>query len=175
MRSLQFNSSPLSAQRHFFETEACVLRKCRKNESMNCPACDHLLSSRHLAGVPVDICDGGCGGLWLDAFELGKVDDSHELTNEDLLRPKFSLAATTQADPKRFCPRCRGIRMLRHFFSPQGQVEVDTYPQCAGVWLDAGELQKIRAEKQSLNESEQRTEVLSFVEMVRLRQSQRVR
>lgn len=142
---------------------------------MNCPACDHLLSSRHLAGVPVDICDGGCGGLWLDAFELGKVDESHELTNEDLLRPQFNLAVTAQADPKRSCPRCTGIRMLRHFFSPQRQVEVDTCPQCAGIWLDAGELQKIRAEQQSRNENKQMTQLLSIVERVRLRQSEPVR
>jgi uncharacterized protein len=140
---------------------------------MNCPACDHVLSSRRLAGIPVDICDGGCGGLWFDAFELGKVDESHELTDEDLLRPQFNLAAQVCDASKRSCPRCSDVRLLRHFFSPQRQVEVDTCPQCAGVWLDAGELQRIRAEKENRNASEQRAQVQCFVELVRQRQSER--
>lgn len=140
---------------------------------MNCPACDHVLSSRRLAGIPVDICTGGCGGLWFDAFELGKVDESHELTNEELLRPQFNLEAQVCDAPKRSCPRCSGVRLLRHFFSPQRQVEVDTCPQCAGVWLDAGELHKIRAEKASLNTPDEAAPVRSFVELVRQRQAER--
>jgi len=35
--------------------------------------------------------------------------------------------------------------MMRHFFSVKKQVEVDECPNCAGVWLDAGELGKIRS------------------------------
>jgi hypothetical protein len=34
--------------------------------------------------------------------------------------------------------------MMRHFFSPKRQVEVDECPGCGGVWLDAGELGRIR-------------------------------
>jgi Zn-finger nucleic acid-binding protein len=143
--------------------------------TMNCPACDHVLSSRRLAGIPVDICHGGCGGLWFDAFELAKVDESHELTDEELLRPKLNLAAQVGDAPKRPCPRCAGVRLRRHFFSPQRQVEIDTCPQCGGVWLDAGELQRIRAEKESLNATEERAQVQCFVELVRQRQAERVR
>lgn len=151
------------------------LPQLQETWAMNCPACDHVLSSRHLAGIPVDICHGGCGGLWFDAFELAKVDESHELTDEELLRPKFNLATQVGAGAKRACPLCADVRLLRHFFSPQRQVEIDTCPQCGGVWLDAGELQRIRAEKESLNATEERAQVQCFVELVRQRQSERVR
>jgi Zn-finger nucleic acid-binding protein len=52
-------------------------------------------------------------------------------------------------DPKRKrdCPRCAEIRLHRHFFSAKRRVEVDQCPNCGGYWLDAGELEQIRAEK----------------------------
>jgi Zn-finger nucleic acid-binding protein len=36
--------------------------------------------------------------------------------------------------------------MMRHFSSVKKQVTMDECPQCAGVWLDAGELTQIRNE-----------------------------
>jgi Zn-finger nucleic acid-binding protein len=53
---------------------------------------------------------------------------------------------------KRSCPRCDGVKLQRHYFSPRRLVEVDECPNCAGYWLDAGELAKIRAEKSSTSE-----------------------
>ena len=35
--------------------------------------------------------------------------------------------------------------MMRHFFSVKKQVGVDECPGCAGIWLDAGELNQIRS------------------------------
>jgi Zn-finger nucleic acid-binding protein len=40
---------------------------------------------------------------------------------------------------------------MRHFFSVKKEVQVDECPGCGGIWLDAGELGKIR----SLFETEQ--------------------
>jgi Zn-finger nucleic acid-binding protein len=39
------------------------------------------------------------------------------------------------------------VKLKRHFFSAKKHVEVDHCPNCGGYWLDAGELEKIRAEK----------------------------
>ena len=36
--------------------------------------------------------------------------------------------------------------MMRHFTSVQRKVEIDECPNCAGCWLDAGELTLIRQE-----------------------------
>jgi hypothetical protein len=96
--------------------------------------------------VTVDVCQGGCGGIWFDAFELSRVDESEDVSGELLL----SVAADpyVHVDPlrKRECPRCEGVKLKRRFFSPKRRVEIDECPGCAGIWLDAGELERIRNE-----------------------------
>jgi len=100
-----------------------------------------------MGGVRVDVCHGGCGGLWFDAFELPRVDDPHEVADEHVLRVQHNPAIEVDFTRKRSCPRCPGIKLKRHFFSARKVVEVDTCPNCGGCWLDSGELQKIRIEK----------------------------
>jgi len=41
---------------------------------------------------------------------------------------------------------CPDSVLMRHFFSAQRAVTVDECPTCGGVWLDAGELDRIRSE-----------------------------
>ena len=43
------------------------------------------LTARKVGELTVDVCDGGCGGVWFDNFELQKVDESHEAAGESLL------------------------------------------------------------------------------------------
>lgn len=114
---------------------------------MICPACDHALTAMRVGGLTVDVCQGGCGGIWFDAFELRQVDEPHEAAGEPLLG--VARDATIHVDParKRDCPRCFRVKLKRRFFSPRRQVEVDECPGCGGIWLDAGELGKIREEK----------------------------
>ena len=114
---------------------------------MKCPACDFDLTEMELGGVKVDACHGGCGGIWFDAFELQRVDEQHEVPSQHLLRIQSDPQLRVDASRKRACPRCDGVKLKRHFFSAKKQVEVDHCPNCAGYWLDAGELEKIRAEK----------------------------
>lgn len=108
---------------------------------MKCPACDRDLTSTTLDNVTVDVCDGGCGGIWLDAFELARVDEELPKEIKDIARDP---ALVIDEERKRQCPRCDGIKMQRHFFSAQHRVEVDSCPGCGGYWLDAGELESIR-------------------------------
>ena len=90
---------------------------------MNCPACDRDLSARTLDNVTVDVCDGGCGGIWLDAFELARVDEELPREIRDIAKnPKLVI----DDDRKRPCPRCDGIKMQRHFYSSAHRVEVDS-------------------------------------------------
>ena len=95
----------------------------------------------------MDVCHGGCGGIWFDAFELQRVDEQHEAAGERLLEIPRDPAVVVDATRKRACPRCDGIKLKRHFFSARRKVEVDQCPSCGGYWLDAGELEQIRAEK----------------------------
>lgn len=114
---------------------------------MKCPACAHELTEIKFGGIAIDACEGGCGGLWFDAFELQRVDEPHEVQDEHLLRIQRDPKLVVDFARKRDCPRCDGVKLKRHFFSAQKRVEVDHCPNCGGNWLDAGELEKIRAEK----------------------------
>ena len=114
---------------------------------MKCPACFNELIESRLGGVTVDACEGGCAGIWFDAFELQKVDEPHEVPAEELLNVRRDPDKQVDFNLRRACPRCDGVKLLRHFFSAKRQIEVDHCPGCGGYWLDAGELEKIRAEK----------------------------
>ena len=114
---------------------------------MKCPACHNELSQVQVGSLVVDVCNGGCGGVWFDAFELQKVDEPGEEAGERLLEFKRDPHLVIDTLRKRECPRCAGIKLHRHFFTAKRRVEVDQCPNCAGYWLDAGELASIRAEK----------------------------
>ena len=115
---------------------------------MKCPGCFNELTSLQVGNLTVDVCNGGCGGIWFDAFELQRVDEVQEVAGERLLEIRRDERIRVDANRKRDCPRCEGegIKLKRHFFSAKRRVEVDQCPNCGGYWLDAGELALIRAE-----------------------------
>lgn len=110
---------------------------------MICPACGRDLLQVVAAGISIDACKGGCGGLWFDNFELKKFDEPHEAEGESLL--EIERDETIKVDPgqKRNCPKCNQA-MMKHFSSVKKSVEVDECPACAGIWLDFGELRQVR-------------------------------
>jgi Zn-finger nucleic acid-binding protein len=114
---------------------------------MKCPACFNELTQLQVGSLVVDVCPGGCGGIWFDAFELQKVDEESEKAGEPLLHVRRNERLTVDQTRKRECPRCAGVKLHRHFFSARRRVEVDQCPNCAGYWLDAGELALVRAER----------------------------
>lgn len=122
---------------------------------MKCPACSNDLRATAIGDVTVDVCKDGCGGVWFDNFELSKFDEAHEATGEQLL--SVQAGASVNVDPKarRNCPKCPDIIMQQHFFSVKRGVTVDECPGCGGVWLDAGELRRIRGLYPSEAEREQ--------------------
>ena len=113
---------------------------------MKCPACFNELVEIQVGDVLVDVCQGGCGGVWFDAFELHRVDDSGE-AGEPLLHIRKNEGIVVDFNRKRDCPRCEGIKLHRHYFSARRKVQVDQCPNCGGYWLDAGELAQIREER----------------------------
>lgn len=112
---------------------------------MKCPACENILQEMTVGGVVVDVCKGGCGGIWFDNFELKKFDEPHESAGEALLDIERDESLVVDHTKRLKCPKCDDIVMMRHFFSVKKGVEVDECPSCAGFWLDAGELRKIRS------------------------------
>ena len=127
---------------------------------MKCPACANYLTPYYASPITLDVCANGCGGIWFDAFELQKMDEVHEPVREELinLRPKKELPET-QLTAKRVCPKCEGIVMMRHFYSPLKKVMVDECPNCGGFWLDAGELAGLREENKLEKERKRATQV----------------
>ncbi len=102
--------------------------------------------------VTVDVCQNGCGGVWLDAHEFKKVDEQHEQDGDILARVTLGKDVEKAPHAKRKCPKCPNMIMLRRFESPLKQVYVDECPKCAGIWLDAGELLVIRSQYKTEDE-----------------------
>jgi uncharacterized protein len=115
---------------------------------MKCPACANDLTSVKAAEITIDACLAGCGGIWFDNFELKKIDEPHEAAAALLLEIVPGTAAVVDSSQRRSCPKCSDVVMMRHFFSRRKQVEVDECPNCGGHWLDAGELARIRHERE---------------------------
>ena len=114
---------------------------------MDCPACGRTLSQKTVGDLSVDVCEGGCGGIWFDHFELKKVDETRESAGEALLDTERDPAITLDLSARRTCPKCAGdVVMMRHYTSGKRRVTIDECPQCGGIWLDAGELAGIRDE-----------------------------
>ena len=108
---------------------------------MNCPRCQSRLETRSTGGVEIDECRS-CQGIWFDADELRRVKDG---SDKDLNWMDFDL--WKHADRFRVntnpvnCPNCSNAMVTIDY--DQTGVEIDHCTHCRGVWLDAGELEKI--------------------------------
>ena len=114
---------------------------------MNCPACSHELTTRTAGNVTVDVCAGGCGGIWFDHFELRKLDEQSETAGESLLDIPRDPDVHVDSEKRYICPHdTDDVVLTRHFWSVKRGVTIDECPECGGVFLDAGELGRIRDE-----------------------------
>lgn len=112
---------------------------------MKCPACSRELTAITEGGITVQACKGGCGGLWFTSLELQKVDRPNEAAGVPLLHVERDPSVKVDLSKRRNCPKCN-MEMMQHFFSVDRKVTVDECPECAGLWLDAGELATVRSE-----------------------------
>jgi len=56
-------------------------KKASSGPALKCPACDHTLTEMTIGSITADVCQDGCGGVWLDNQELTRsvsVDDDIE-------------------------------------------------------------------------------------------------
>jgi len=125
---------------------------------MNCPACGNVLQEMKIEDITLDVCKGGCGGIWFDQFELRKMDEPHESLGESLLHVDHDPNVTVDHSERRSCPKCHNMIMMRHFFSFKRDIEVDECPNCAGFWLDHGELGKLRDQFETEAERDEATQ-----------------
>lgn len=109
---------------------------------MKCPSCKNSLREKNAGGMTLDICYGGCGGIWFDASELECVSVSAPAAST--LHSIWQIPSSNAPSAKAcVCPRCPEQVLDRKWFSDLKQVEIDQCPKCGGIWLDAGEFTHI--------------------------------
>ena len=113
---------------------------------MKCPACGHGLAEKKIGDLRAGACEGGCGGLWFDTFELQPADQDDEAALESLLYIKRNRRITVDFSRRRICPRCGDAALNRVLFGPGSRANVDECPHCGGCWLDDGELAQLHFE-----------------------------
>ena len=107
---------------------------------MKCPSCKNPLREKGAGGMTLDVCYGGCGGIWFDATELERVSASAASTLHTIWQVPVSNVKLTEP---RMCPRHPEQILTRKWFSDSKKVEIDQCPICGGIWLDAGEFTQI--------------------------------
>jgi hypothetical protein len=110
---------------------------------MNCPACKKPLREKNVSGMTLDVCHGGCGGIWFDATELQRVDARAAATLHSVRQ--YGAPKPVLTEP-RICPRCPPQFLDRRWFSDAKTVEIDQCGKCGGIWLDDGEFTRISEE-----------------------------
>ena len=119
---------------------------------MNCPFCKNPLREKNAGSMTLDICYGGCGGIWFDAVELERISTSAPAATT--LHSIWHLPTSNgQPTGPRCCPRCPDLTLDRKWFSDLKKVEIDQCSQCGGIWLDAGEFSHIYDEMKSAREA----------------------
>lgn len=113
---------------------------------MKCPACKRALKKIKVGPATLDVCQGGCGGIWFDGDELDKVAKSVAVGKKVVA--EITRTLEVKADEHRVlkCACCRGVNLEQKLFSLGSGVIMDRCPRCAGIWLDHGELETIREE-----------------------------
>ncbi len=115
---------------------------------MECSACQGNMTELTLDGVVIDRCDR-CAGVWLDAGEADSLVKKTPTPREALQKKKLELlrqwkvAAVDPREVDRACLRC-GKNLLRVNYKDIPGLQVDKCPADCGMFLDKGELEKIR-------------------------------
>jgi hypothetical protein len=113
---------------------------------MTCPACRRALRPVTLRGITVHVCGDGCAGIWFPHGGLALFDDPVKPAESGLFNIVGNPEVHVDLAERRRCPVCPDSVLMRHFASAKRAVTVDECPTCAGTWLDAGELDRIRSE-----------------------------
>lgn len=131
-------------------------------DKINCPACDKEMTKIFIndAGINIDVCLDGCGGILFDNRELEKFDDVSENADEILEALKGKTFESVPQEEVRICTICNTPMVKQG--AGRGGVEIDVCNNCGAKFLDYGELEKIR-ESSNISE-EDRKEIISKIE-----------
>ena len=112
--------------------------------TITCPACDKEMTKIYMeeAGINVDVCLDGCGGILFNNRELEKFDEQHE--NADKIFEAYEGKSFQKTDDSevRICSVCNTPMVKQG--AGVGSIQIDVCNVCGAKFLDYGELEKIR-------------------------------
>lgn len=131
-------------------------------KTLKCPACGKEMEKVFIPnlGINLDICTDGCGGIYFDNREFEHFDEKDEDISKILEKISNKKFEPVDDSKTRICPNC-GAKMVKNSSSIQNKIVVDDCYSCGGKFLDNNELQKIRAEYDTVEQRD--ADVLKFV------------
>jgi uncharacterized protein len=117
---------------------------------VNCSGCKKAMAEVVVEGVTIDTC-AQCGGVWLDSGEADDLAKKGGKTSpkDELKKKKYELLKQWKVSPQdprptdRSCPRCEE-HLVRVNYKQVPGLLVDKCPKDCGLYLDKGELEKVR-------------------------------
>ena len=112
-----------------------------------CPVCNKPMKKIYLEDrqFNVDICDDGCGGIFLDNREFKKIDEKKEDITPIVEAVKNKKFQKADAAKQIVCPSC-GHVMIKNHSSHLKTVEINECYNCGGKFFNYDDLIKIRNE-----------------------------
>ncbi len=87
---------------------------------------------------------GECGGYWVGQVALKAIANRREMRFADAVKERFlQVALENDSTEPLLCMGC-GKYMKKERFKDWDDILIDVCPSCEGIWLDAGEIEKIQ-------------------------------
>ena len=107
-----------------------------------CPKCKVRTTRADYEGASVRLC-GECGGYWVTPVALKAIANRREIAFSEPVKERFlQLAEKSNSTEQLACLSC-GKFMVKENFKDWDDIVIDRCTKCGGIWLDAGELEKI--------------------------------
>ena len=117
-------------------------RRSPSRSAAICPNCGVSLANHAYRGNDLDLCPK-CGGLWLDNSEFKRLTSLRDVYQDDSIPLEFHRPPVQKEVKYLKCPLCDALMIRRNFKRISGVI-IDICRD-HGVWLEAGELEQIRA------------------------------
>ncbi|MEM7183066.1 MAG: Bax inhibitor-1 family protein [Spirochaetota bacterium] len=110
---------------------------------MKCPSCGEYMYSKKIRGIDLDFCPS-CRGTWFDHSELAAA-----LQTKSDLHASSIYTSSTRTEME--CPVCT-TTLYHKAYAQHFDVEVDQCHSCSGIFVDKGEITKIKEFNKNLQE-----------------------
>jgi Zn-finger nucleic acid-binding protein len=103
-----------------------------------------MLQKELIESEEVDVCFV-CEGIWFDSIELKKIiaADSMDFKHQDVGRESHDGGKIDLNEREGNCPRCK-TKMEQIPCDLNSKVTIDHCPKGCGLWLDGGEILRLR-------------------------------